>query len=98
MIESAKEIGRTRMDEGPFLPLPLQSLERLARNFWWSWVADGTTVFRDLDPEIWEECEGNPRLLLARVSEYRLAQMATDPIYIERVGKLANSFDEYIGP
>ena len=98
MIESAKEIERTRMDEGITLPLPLQSLERLSWNYWWSWAADGASVFRDLDPEIWEECEHNPRLLLARVSEYRLAQMATDPVYIDRVRRLSDCFDQYIGP
>ncbi len=98
MIESAKEIERTRMDEGITLPLPLQSLERLSWNYWWSWAADGASIFRDLDPEIWEECEHNPRLLLARVSEYRLLQMATDPVYIDRVRKLSDCFDKYIGP
>jgi starch phosphorylase len=79
------------------LPRPLQSLERLLWNYWWSWSADGANIFRDLDAEIWEESEHNPRLLFARVSEYRLAQMATDPIYLERVRKLAERFDQYMG-
>ena len=78
------------------LPLPLQALERLSWNYWWSWAADGASIFRDLDPHLWEECEHNPRLLLARTSEYRLAQMATDPKYIERVSELERHFDEYI--
>jgi glycogen phosphorylase len=82
----------------PDLPPPLRDLERLAWNYWWSWSADGPNLFRDLDPEIWEECENNPRLLLARTSEYRLAQMATDPIYIERVRRLADLFNEYMAP
>ena len=47
------------------LPTPLIPLEHLAWNYWWSWAADGESVFRDLDPEIWEECERNPRQLLA---------------------------------
>src|SRR5262245_42461527 len=80
------------------LPTPLKDLERLAWNYWWSWSADGPNVFRDLDPEIWEECENNPRLLLARTSEYRFAQMATDPIYIERVRRLSDMFNEYMAP
>jgi starch phosphorylase len=82
----------------PELPSPLKDLERLAWNYWWSWSADGPNVFRDLDPEIWEECEHNPRLLLARTSEYRFAQMATDPIYIERVRRLSDMFNEYMAP
>ena len=83
-------------DHNHKLPLPLKPLERLSWNYWWSWSRDGASTFRDLDPDIWEECEHNPRLLLSRVSEYRLAQMATDPVYIQRVANLAHEFDEYM--
>ena len=80
------------------LPASLRSLERLSWNYWWSWAADGASVFRDLDPEVWEECEHNPRQLLARTSEYRLAQVATDPLYIERVNRISADFDTYMAP
>jgi starch phosphorylase len=78
------------------LPAPLIPLERLAWNYWWSWAADGESVFRDLDPEIWEECERNPRQLLARTSSYRLAEAATDPVYLERVRRLDERFQSYM--
>ena len=78
------------------LPIPLQPLERLAWNYWWSWSREGHSVFRALDAELWDECEQNPRLLLSRVSEYTLAQMATDPVYIERVATLAAHLDRYL--
>ena len=78
------------------LPESLRPLERLAWNYWWSWAGDGQSVFRDLDPEMWEECEHNPRRLIEKTDEFRLMQMATDPAYIERVRKLARSFDEYM--
>ena len=78
------------------LPTPLLPLERLAWNYWWSWAADGESVFRDLDPEIWEECERNPRQLLARTSSYRLAEAATDPVYLERVRRLDDVFQSYL--
>ena len=82
------------------LPLPLQPLERLAWNYWWSWSREGNSLFRTLDAELWEECEHNPRLLLSRLSEFRLAQMATDPAYIDRVAALAAHFERYlqVGP
>jgi starch phosphorylase len=78
------------------LPLPLIPLERLAWNYWWSWAADGEGVFRDLDSEIWEECEHNPRQLLAKTSSFRLAEAATDPIYMERVRRLDETFQSYL--
>jgi starch phosphorylase len=80
------------------LPAPLEPLDRLSWNYWWSWSRDGASTFRDLDPEIWEEVEHNPRLLLTRVSEYRLAQMATDPAYLERLAKLTAEFENYMQP
>lgn len=95
------ELTDTTVKTGPIiteLPVPLKPLGILAWNYWWSWSADGPGVFRDLDPELWEECEHNPRLLLARTSEYRLAQMATDPVYIGRVRSLANLFEQYMAP
>ena len=78
------------------LPAPLLPLDRLAWNYWWSWAADGESVFRDLDPEIWEDCERNPRQLLAKTSAYRLAEAATDPVYLERVHRLDESFQSYM--
>ena len=78
------------------IPAPLAPLERLAWNYWWSWAADGAEIFRDLEPEIWEECEYNPRQLLAKTSEYRLAEAATDPIYLERVRRIDEKFHSYM--
>src|SRR5215212_2476380 len=77
-------------------PAPLTALERLAWNYWWSWAADGEGVFRDLDSEIWEECEHNPRQLLAKTSAFRLAEAATDPIYLERVRRIDETFQTYL--
>ncbi len=80
------------------LPESLRALEQLSWNYWWSWAADGASVFRDLDPEIWEECEHNPRCVLREVEEYRLLKMATDPAYVRRVAQLAAGFDRYMNP
>src|SRR6266487_255573 len=98
MIETTETIGRFNTNRDFTLPLPLQPLERLSWNYWWSWAADGASVFRDLDPENWEECEHNPRVLLSRVSEYRLAEMSTDPFYADRVRALGERFDDYMRP
>ena len=95
MIEATEIENRGAAQQNP-LPAPLAPLERLAWNYWWSWAADGAGVFRDLDPEIWEECEHNPRQLLAKTSAYRLAEAATDPVYLERVRRIDESFQSYM--
>src|SRR5713226_4082625 len=81
---------------GRELPPTLQPLERLAWNYWWSWAPDGAETLRDLDAEVWEQCQHNPRALLAQVSNPRLAEKAVDPSYAERVSKLAARFDAYL--
>jgi len=87
---ASKEVSRTRE-----LPQTLQTLEKLAWNYWWSWAPDGPDVFRDVDPGLWAQCEQNPRVLLARVSNLRLAQVAAEPVFSERVQKLVQRFDAY---
>ena len=96
MIETSEHLNTTTLTETPTLPSPLQALERIFWNYWWSWSSEGAGVFRDLDTELWDECEHNPRLLLEKVSPYRLAEMATDPVYMERVRRLAEQFDHYL--
>src|SRR6476659_5079898 len=94
MIETSEIENRVAQQNN--LPAPLAPLERLAWNYWWSWAPDGAEIFRDLEPEIWEECEYNPRQLLAKTSAYRLAEAATDPVYLERVHRLDASFQSYM--
>jgi starch phosphorylase len=96
MIETIEELSPITLPDTTTLPSPLQALERLSWNYWWSWSSDGAGVYRDLDAELWDEVEHNPRLLLSRVSEYRLAEMATDPVYKARISKLAQQFDDYL--
>lgn len=98
MIETTAHLNQKALPESRALPFPLQALERLSWNYWWSWAPDGASCFRDLDPALWEECEHNPRLQLAKVSEINVAQMATDPVYLDRVNKLATRFDLYMAP
>src|SRR6267378_4006202 len=99
MIETTAEPNKSDLEreQSQVLPLSIRPLTELSWNYWWSWTSDGPAVFRDLDPEIWEEYEQNPRLLLAKTAEYRLAQMATDPTYVDRVRRLAEQFDRYVG-
>src|ERR1044072_635888 len=94
MIETSEIENRAAQQDQ--LPAPLAPPERVAWNYWWSWAADGAEIFRDLEPEIWEECEHNPRLLLAKTSAFRLAEAATDPVYLDRVRHIDESFRAYI--
>ncbi|PWT83349.1 MAG: hypothetical protein C5B44_00780, partial [Acidobacteria bacterium] len=63
MIETTEKMIKIPEPVIAQLPVPLKPLLSITWNYWWSWSADGPSVFRDLDPELWDECEHNPRLL-----------------------------------
>src|SRR3712207_2746549 len=98
MVQMMREVEPTQAEtpETTTLPETIEALERVSRNYWWSWNQDGHAVFRDLDQEVWDECEHNPRRLLKEVPQYSLMRMATDPVYVERVRRLAEGFDTYM--
>ncbi|MGI9036519.1 MAG: alpha-glucan family phosphorylase, partial [Pyrinomonadaceae bacterium] len=77
-------------------PANLQDLERISNNFYWSWNAGGTSLFRDLDFELWERGEQNPRRLLKQVSELRLWQKAGEENYVAQVADFARQFKNYL--
>jgi starch phosphorylase len=100
MVQMMREVeptqGRAEAAEAATLPETIAALERVSQNYWWSWNQDGHAVFRDLDQEVWDDCEHNPRRLLKEVPQYSLMRMATDPVYVERVRRLAEGFDAYM--
>ena len=79
-----------------YLPENLKPLDTISRNFYWSWQPEGTALFRDLDPELWDKCEQNPRVLLKGVNELRLRQRATDPGYVSRLHSFSQRFSNYL--
>lgn len=92
-LENEKGTPAARARE---LPHILQPLQRIASNYWWSWAPDGHEIFRDLEPATWEQCDQNPKALVAQVSDLRLAQMAADPMFADRVRQLWDRFDGYM--
>ncbi len=75
---------------------PLSALNDLSMNFYWSWMADGAEIFREIDPTLWEKCEQSPRLFLKSIGELRLLQKSTDLTYVERLRKFKTRSDSYL--
>ena len=51
-----------------FIAPAQERLWSLARNLWWSWDHDSTSLFRDLDPVRWRQLNHNPDLAADRDS------------------------------
>ena len=78
------------------LPEKLEFLDVLSWNFFWSWRPEAATLFRELDPQLWDKCEQNPRLLLKKICGVRLWQRANDADYVEKLHRFEKQFDDYI--
>ena len=88
--------SRTDFEFSRELPENLAPLDSISRNLYWSWQPEGTALFRDLDPELWDKCEQNARLLLKRLSGLRLWQRSADAAYVERVQRFNDKFQRYL--
>ncbi|MBK7393210.1 MAG: alpha-glucan family phosphorylase [Chloracidobacterium sp.] len=96
VTQQTQPIFRTDFEFNRSLPEPLAALDAISRNFYWSWQPDGTALFRDLDPELWDKCEQNPRVFLKKISGLRLYQRAADANYINRLQRFAEKQDQYL--
>ena len=65
----------------PVIPETLARLPELAGNLFFSWHRPIRALFEDLDPELWKQTNGNPRLMLRCVNQGTLerSQPPTSP-------------------
>ena len=78
------------------IPSSLSRLPELAANLFFSWHRPARALFQDLDPELWEQVGGNPRLMLRCIDQSRLERAARDSIYIERYAQVVDYLDNYV--
>lgn len=78
------------------IPKELSKLEELARNMWWAWNHDARSLFRSLDEKIYEEVDGNPVMLLERLSYEKMEELSKDEAVIRKMNEVYASFREYM--
>ena len=81
----------------PVIPGSLSRLPELAGNLFFSWHRPTRALFEDLDPELWKQTNGNPRLMLRCVSQERArARRARTPTYLARYQQALETLDAYM--
>jgi len=78
------------------LPARLQCLHKLSLNLRWSWHHPTIELFRTLDPDLWEETGHNPRLILGRMDQRRLAELCGDEAFLAQMDRASADLDEYL--
>ncbi len=81
---------------GPSIPDNLVGLNRLAANLRWTWVPRARQLLRDIDPELWETTGGAPVKVLNRVSASRLAALADDQDFVNRLNRELEDLDAHM--
>src|ERR1700692_4853336 len=76
---------------------PLQErLWSLARNLWWRWDNDSTSLFHDLDPLRWRELNHNPIALLSEIPLAGIERRAREMVLHGRINYAYRRQREYL--
>ncbi|HHM05863.1 MAG TPA: glycosyltransferase family 1 protein [Gammaproteobacteria bacterium] len=86
---------RFSLEVQPQIPKRLARLEELANDLMYSWDRRIRGLFVRLDPDLWERCGHNPKLLLKRIAQERLNAAAKDRIFIEDMNRALSAYDTY---
>ena len=79
------------------VPEKLANLKELANNLWWSWNPEAESLFRNMDPSLWEEINHNPKVLLEKIDYKRLMVLEDDEEFVANLALIWDLFCEYKG-
>jgi glycogen phosphorylase len=80
----------------PSIPASLEPLRQLAYNLYWDWNTEIKELFRRLDRDLWETTRHNPVALLAKVSQARLQEVATDDGFLAHMDRATGELNAYL--
>lgn len=78
------------------LPQELKILDEIAHNLWWVWNYEAIDLFIAIDRELWQKTEGNPVLLLQRLSYTRLEEISRDTELMKKIKEVYARFEAYM--
>jgi phosphorylase/glycogen(starch) synthase len=78
------------------VPEKLSFLKELSGNLWWSWNNEAESLFRRMDPSLWESVYHNPKMLLEKIDYKRLLVLEDDDEFVEDLRKVHLNYDRYM--
>ena len=85
-----------RVNVAPRLPVQLRRLHELAYNLCWAWDHEAISLFRRLDPDLWEETNHNPEWMLGLMDQGRLNALVDDTSFMAHYARVCQAYDEYM--
>lgn len=80
----------------PKLPEKLAHLNELAYNLWWCWNPEAFSLWRRLDPKLWEQTYHNPVKMLGSISQERLEDKTQDEGFLAQLNRCWEYFQDYM--
>jgi len=99
LVEAAAQVapvvsGARTLDR--FIAPAQERLWSLARNLWWSWDSDSTSLFRDLDPLRWRQLNHNPISLLTEIPLAGIQRRTEEQVLQGRINYAYRRQREYL--
>ncbi len=80
----------------PSLPKALEPLREIVYNLYWTWNQDAIKLFRRMDRKLWEDTHHNPVLMLGKISQERLEELAKDDGFISHMNRIYVQLNVYL--
>ncbi|HTC94445.1 MAG TPA: alpha-glucan family phosphorylase [Terriglobales bacterium] len=99
LVEAAAEVAPVVSEARTldrFIAPVQERLWSLARNLWWSWDSDSTSLFRDLDPIRWRQLNHNPISQLGEIPLAGIKRRAEDQVLHGRINYAYRRQREYL--
>lgn len=78
------------------IPDRLKYLDIISKNLWWCWNEEAMSLFKSIDPQLWEAVEKNPIALLDLLSLKQYRALEKDESFLQRLDAVASIFNEYM--
>lgn len=73
-----------------------EKLVALSRNLWWAWTPEVLSIFRDLNPTLFQQVDNNPVALLASLSPDVIEARTVDTTFHARVDSALRQLERYL--
>lgn len=78
------------------VPAKLEILKEMSLNIYWSWTNGITSLYKDIDYDLWKATGGNPVHMLQKLSYDKLEALTEDKTLMHRVNTLYEEFRKYM--
>lgn len=78
------------------LPNRIAKLKELAYNYWWCWNYNAKELFIRINNRLWDEVNHNPVLLINRLSQEELEELASQNEFVSYLDTVYESFRKYL--